>query len=735
MRPKFFKSIAISASFLMFVNASAQQTGKSNYDYKDVFKEPFYTTNGTEFRSASGQPGPKYWQQAVNYNLNITLDDTQNKFTGSAEVSYTNNSPDALKFIWFQLDQNLFKKDSRGSSMIPTTNSRYGSSSSTFDGGYTIKSVKVDGKDAKYTINDAQMQVDFPKELKANGGNAKITIEYSFVSPENGADRMGVLQTKNGKIFTIAQWYPRVAVYDDLRGWNTIPYLGPSEFYLEYGNFDVSITAPNNLYVVGSGELLNQKDVYTAEQIKKWNEAANSEKTVTIRSAAEANTATKSTGTKTWKFKMNQSRDFAFAASSAFILDAARINLPSGKKSLAISAYPVESDGQDAWSRSTEYTKASIEHYSKQWFEFPYPAAVNVAGITNGMEYPGIVFCEYTAKGSSLWGVTDHEFGHTWFPMIVGSNERKHGWMDEGFNTFINDLSTQAFNKGEYYKNPSIRNMTNFLFNERLEPVDTAPDNMREASIGALLYYKPGAALKVLRDNVLGAERFDKAFREYIDRWAFKHPAPDDFYRTMENVAGEDLGWFWRSWIQNNWKLDQAITNVKYVNNDATQGAMISISNLEKMAMPVTMEVKYKDGTTQAVNLPVDVWRRNTEWTFKAPTTKEITSVSLDPKGNLPDVNLSNNVFKMDAAKASEKINISDYTGTFSSKQAPVKFVLSADGGNLMAKLGDQPAFPLSYNGDNVFVFEMAEISFKFAKDKKSFDITQAGHTLTFTKN
>ncbi|WP_313028726.1 M1 family metallopeptidase [Soonwooa sp.] len=733
MKIKFLSSIAIAATFLFSANVLAQQSG--NYDYKDVFKEPFYTTNGTEFRSASGQPGPKYWQQAVNYNLNITLDDTQNKFTGSAEVSYTNNSPDALKFIWFQLDQNLFKKDSRGSSMIPTTNSRYGSSSSTFDGGYTIKSVKVDGKDAKYTINDAQMQVDFPKELKANGGNAKITIEYSFISPENGADRMGVLQTKNGKIFTIAQWYPRVAVYDDLRGWNTIPYLGPSEFYLEYGNFDVSITAPNNLYVVGSGELLNQKDVYTAEQNKKWNEAANSEKTVTIRSAAEANTATKSTGTKTWKFKMNQSRDFAFAASSAFILDAARINLPSGKKSLAISAYPVESDGQDAWSRSTEYTKASIEHYSKQWFEFPYPAAVNVAGITNGMEYPGIVFCEYTAKGSNLWGVTDHEFGHTWFPMIVGSNERKHGWMDEGFNTFINDLSTQAFNKGEYYKNPSIRNMTNFLFNERLEPVDTAPDNMREASIGALLYYKPGAALKVLRDNVLGAERFDKAFREYVDRWAFKHPAPDDFYRTMENVAGEDLGWFWRSWIQNNWKLDQAITNVKYVNNDAAQGAMISISNLEKMAMPVTMEVKYKDGTTQAVNLPVDVWRRNTEWTFKAPTTKEITLVSLDPKGNLPDVNLSNNVFKMDAAKATEKINISDYTGSFSSKQVPVKFVLSADGGNLMAKLGDQPAFPLSYNGDNVFVFEMAEISFKFAKDKKSFDITQAGHTLTFTKN
>ncbi|WP_300672297.1 M1 family metallopeptidase [Soonwooa sp.] len=735
MKIKFLSSsIAIAATFLFSTNVLAQQKG--NYDYKDVFKEPFYMYNGNEFRSASGQPGPKYWQQAVNYNLNITLDDTQNKFTGSAEVSYTNNSPDALKFIWFQLDQNLFKKESRGSAMIPTTNSRYGSSDSTFEGGYTIKSVKVDGKDAKYLITDAQMQVDLPKELKANGGSTKISIEYSFVSPEDGADRMGVLQTKNGKIFTVAQWYPRVAVYDDIKGWNTIPYLGPSEFYLEYGNFDVSITAPNNLYVVGSGELLNQKDVYTAEQNRKWNEAANSEKTVSIRTAAEANTATKSTGTKTWKFKMTKSRDFAFAASSAFILDAARIDLPSGKKSLAISAYPVESDGQDAWSRSTEYTKAAIEHYSKQWFEFPYPAAVNVAGITNGMEYPGIVFCEYKAKGSSLWGVTDHEFGHTWFPMIVGSNERKHGWMDEGFNTFINDISTKNFNKGEYYKNPSVRTMTGYLFNDRLEPVDTAPDNMREGSIGALLYYKPGAALKILRENVLGPERFDKAFREYVDRWAFKHPVPDDFYRTMENVSGEDLGWFWRSWFQNNWKLDQAVTGVKYVDNsNFSKGAMITVANLEKMALPVNLEVKYKDGTTQALDLPIDIWRRNTEWTFKAPTTKEIVSVTADPKGNLPDINLANNVFKMDGAAPTEKINVSDFTGTFSNKQMPIKFVLTNDNGTLMAKAGDQQAFPLTYDGDNVFVFDMADIKLKFTKDKKSFDIVQAGQTFTFTKN
>ena len=644
MKINIVKIFTISAYFLAVSNLSAQQA--SNYDYKEAFKEPFYTYNGNEFRSASGQPGAKYWQNHANYVLNITLDDTQNLFTGSAEVQYTNNSPDELKFIWFQLDQNLFKKESRGSAMIPLSNSRYGSSNSDFEGGYTIKSVKVDGKEVKYTITDTRMQVDLPKELKSNGGSVKVKIDYAFVSPEDGADRMGYLKTKNGKIYTMAQWYPRVEVYDDIKGWNTVPYLGPSEFYLEYGDFDVTITAPNNFYVVASGELQNPKDVYSTQQLKKWDEAKNSEKAVVIRSASEVGENTAKSGNKTWKFKMKQSRDFAFAASPAFILDAARINLPSGKKSLAISAYPVESDGQGAWSRSTEYTKASIEHYSKQWFEYPYPNAVNVAGITNGMEYPGIVFCKYTSKGAGLWGVTDHEFGHTWFPMIVGSNERKHAWMDEGFNTFINGISTEAFNNGEYYRKGSARGMTGYLFSDKLEPVDTPPDAMRESSIGALAYYKPGTALKILRNNVIGKERFDKAFREYINRWAYKHPVPDDFFRTMENVAGEDLGWFWRSWIQNNWKLDQAISGVKYVDNNYTKGAVITIQNLEKMPMPVDLRIQFKDGSHQDMSLPVEIWRRNTEWIFKVPTTKEIQTVIIDPDGNFPDINPSNNVWK-----------------------------------------------------------------------------------------
>jgi len=401
MNFKFPKILAAFAFSVFSVTAFAQENQK--YDYVEAFKPFFYKNNGTETRSASGQPGHNYWQNKADYNINATLNDATKQISGTVEINYTNNSFDNLDFLWLQLDQNLFKKDSRGNAVIPMSGSRNGAHGQEFDGGYDIKSVQIDGKAAKYRISDTRMQIDLEKELKAKGGNAKIKIEFSFISPDYGSDRMGVEETKNGKIFTIAQWYPRMCVYDDLYGWNTLPYLGASEFYLEYGDFNVSLTVPSNHFVVASGELLNEKEVYTSAQQKKWNEARNSDKTVVIRSADEANAAARtSSGTKTWKFKIENSRDFAWASSPAFILDAARINLPSGKKSLAISAYPVESNGGNAWERSTEYTKASIEHYSKQWFEFPYPAATNVAGNEGGMEYPGIVFCSYKSKAKTF---------------------------------------------------------------------------------------------------------------------------------------------------------------------------------------------------------------------------------------------------------------------------------------------------------------------------------------------
>lgn len=618
----------------------AQQTPK--YDYVEAFKPFFYPQTGTATRSASGQPGHAYWQNSADYHLNVSLNEDKKEITGTAQITYTNNSPDKLGFLWLQLDQNLFAKDSRGNGVVPLSGSRNGAHGEEFNGGYTIKSVRLDGKEVKYTITDTRMQIDLPKELKANGGVAKIEIEYSFVSPEYGSDRMGVQETKNGKIFTIAQWYPRMCVYDDVMGWNTLPYLGASEFYLEYGNITANITVPANHYVVASGELLNEKEVYSKEEISRWNEARNSDKTVMIRPESEIG-KNKASGTKTWKFKINQTRDFAWASSAGFILDAAKINLPSGKKSLAISAYPVESAGDKAWGRSTEYTKAAIEHYSKKWYEYTYPAATNVAGNEGGMEYPGIVFCHMDSKGEDLWGVTDHEFGHNWFPMIVGSNERLFAWMDEGFNTFINGLSTEAFNKGEYYRKPNLARSGVYLLNDNLEPVMVGPDNMKERSIGALAYFKPGTGLEVLREAILGPEKFDKAFRTYIDRWAFKHPTPWDFFHTMENVSGEELNWFWRGWFFNKWKIDQAVKSVQYINGDFKNGVQITVENIGQLPMPTTVQIRFKDGTAQTVKIPVEVWKRNTEWTFKVDSKKEINEVKLDPDSVVPDVNLENN--------------------------------------------------------------------------------------------
>jgi hypothetical protein len=655
------------AGMITATHAQRRQLGIStdtvatNYNYHDAFAPLFYTKNGSEYRSASGQPGPKYWQNRADYVLNATLNDKINEVTGSEVLTYTNNSPDKLSFLWMQLDQNLFRSDSRGTAIVPLAGSRNWGNGQKFDAGYKIKSIKLlsqdKGKttetDLKYLIDDTRMQVYLPAELDANGAQVKLKIDYSFISPDYGSDRMGVLgtkQSKNGKIFTMAQWYPRMYVYDDINGWNPQPYTGPGEFYLEYGDFDINITAPANHIVVCSGELQNPEDVYTPEQLKRWAQAEQSEETVVIRSASEVTSAAARPAGKTeltWKFKIKNARDAAWGSSAAFIIDAAKMNLPSGRKAMAISAYPVESNGKDAWGRSTEYTKRSVEYNSKKWFEYPYPNATTVAGIVGGMEYPGIVFCGVGAAGGSLWSVNDHEFGHTWFPMIVGSNERLYGWMDEGFNTFINTLSTYYFNNGEYRRARSDMHIVGAQMTKPgLDPVLTVPDNTKEPNTGTLLYNKPAAGLTLLREQVLGAQRFDLAFRTYINRWAYKHPTPDDFFRTMENVSGENLNWFWRSWMLNNWRLDQAVKEVKYVKDDPKQGAIITIINNEKMPMPVIMEIKTVSGKTERIKLPVEIWERNTSWTFIYPSAEELQSVIIDPDHMMPDVDTDNNTWK-----------------------------------------------------------------------------------------
>jgi len=660
MKNKSLKALLQMAFLLVISNIWSQEnTTKqvSKYNYQETFAPFFYTKNATNTRSASGQPGFEYWQNRADYLLTAKLDEANNEISGSTVITYTNNSPDKMSFLWMYLDQNLFKEDSRGNAVVPISGSRNGAQGQIFDGGFKIKSVKIIvsnkgvsiEKEAKYLITDTRMQVFLPQELNSKGGIIKIKVDFSFISPIEGSDRMGILGTKNGKIFTVAQWYPRMCVYDDIQGWNTNPYQGASEFYLEYGNFDVNITVPSNHFVVCSGELANTKEVYSIEQQKLWEQASKSDQTVIIRSAEEVNNASKSISNsyKTWRFRIKNARDVSWASSPAFILDAARINLPSGKKAMAISAYPFESDGNQAWGRSTEYTKTSIENYSKRWFEYPYPAATNVAGIAGGMEYPGIVFCGYRAKNGDLWGVTDHEFGHIWFPMIVGSNERLYGWMDEGFNTFINSLSSVDFNKGEY-KEPiaDLHNNSENYTHPKLEAIISSPDNMKERNIGTLCYSKPAAGLTILREQILGNERFDFAFRTYVERWAYKHPAPDDFFRTMENVAGEDLGWFWRGWFLNNWRLDQGINSVKYVNDNPKLGIYITIENFEKMVMPVVIDIKTKSGKVSRVKLPVEIWQKNVSWTFKHNSNEEIEIVTIDPDHVFPDYNESNNTWK-----------------------------------------------------------------------------------------
>jgi hypothetical protein len=637
----------------IFASAQVQNESNliSNYDPHALFSPVFYSSGESITRAASGEPNKGYWQNRADYQIAATLNDSSHLITGTVIITYKNNSPHSLPFLWLQLDQNFFNQNSRGQARMPVDGrSRYGDAKSNFNGGYTISAIKVnDLLVADYIITDTRMQIRLPKPMAASGDVVTIKIDYSFTLAQYGADRSGILSTKNGDIFTVAQWYPRMCVFDDVEGWNTLPYLGPSEFYLEYGNFDFAITVPASHIVVASGELLNPSEVLTPSQLKRMEAAKKSDRTVMIRSENELSDplSRPSKSSLTWHFKINNARDVSWASSKSFIWDAAKINLPEGKTSLAMSVYPAESKGEKAWSRSTEYIKGSIENYSKRWLTYPYPVATNVASNVSGMEYPGIVFCGYDAKTDGLFGVTDHEFGHTWFPMIVGSNERKYGWMDEGFNTFINSLADDDFNNGEYKSPPtSMEYRAGYMFGENSETILSAPDALHENNIGTALYSKPGYGLQLLRNDILGPERFDYAFKTYIQRWAYKHPTPWDFFKTMDNVAGENLSWFWKGWFVENYQLDQSVVAVSYVNSDPANGAIVTIANLDQMAMPVNLLYETISGVKGTMKLPVEIWNNAQFKKIKLPSGEKLKKVTIDPDKIFPDMNFKNNEWK-----------------------------------------------------------------------------------------
>lgn len=615
-----------------------------NQDNQDLF-DNFSYRQGNVYRTASGKPGPEYWQNSADYDLKATLDPANHTVSGSVSIHYTNNSPETLDFIWLYLEQNRFTETSRGTLTTPVQGNRYNGD---VEGGFEIKDISAKtktGNSSKYIITDTRMQIWLDKPLAAKGGEVEIKMNFNFKVPVEGMDRMGRLEVKDGTIYAIAQWYPRVAVFDDVVGWNTDPYLGAGEFYCEYGNYDVKITAPADQTVVCSGVLQNPQEVLTQEQQKRWAQAEKSDKTVYIIKPEEVGKPVahaKTGGTITWHYKMENTRDVAWASSKAFIWDAARMNLGEGKTGLAQSVYPQESNGKTGWSRSTEFTKASVEYYSKNYFTYPYHNAINVAASVGGMEYPGVSFCHYQSRGADLWDVTDHEFGHNWFPMIVGSNERRYPWMDEGFNTFINHYSTAAFNNGEFpTTTDKPKNLVRYLTFENREGIDTYPDVANSINLAYTAYYKPAAGLYLLREYILGGERFDNAFKSYIHTWAFKHPQPNDFFNHMENVAGEDLSWFWKGWFYGNGNIDLGISEVKPFNGNY----LITVENDGQIPMPVQLQVIYADNTSENINLPVEIWQRGDSWEHLLKTTKQVQRVVLDPNKMLPDVNPLNDTW------------------------------------------------------------------------------------------
>jgi hypothetical protein len=456
-----------------------------------------------------------------------------------------------------------------------------------------------------------------------------------------------------GPIYDLAQWYPRVAVYDDIRGWDTLPYLA-QEFYLEYGDFDYFVTVPSDMLVAGSGALVNEDEVLTGTERARLAEARRSDATVMIRSPDEIGdpaSRPRQGGTLTWHFRMENSRDVAFSASRVFAWDAARINLPGGRTSLAMSFYPAESQGRERWGRSTEYMKHAVETFSRRWFPYPWPAAINIAGPATGMEYPGIVFDGIDDAGKTLFWISAHEIGHSWFPMIVGFDERRDAWMDEGFNTFIDVYESDDFNHGEYGPkrdseyargggNP-VDEILPLLADRDAPPIMSYPDVMGEKYRHSVSYFKTALGLRLLRDVVLGPDRFDPAFRKYTADWAFKHPSPSDFFREMSSESGEDLSWFWRGWFFNNWQLDLAVTNIAYTDGDPAKGASITLESRDKLVMPAVLEVKYADGHATRIKLPVETWMR-LKPVIAVPAGR-ISSVMLDPDHLLPDRDRSNN--------------------------------------------------------------------------------------------
>jgi len=606
------------------------------------------------YRTGAGRPGPLYWQQRADYTIRASLDTGTSSVRGEETIRYRNNSPDTLTYVWMQLDQNLYAADSRTAALAPGSAGREAS----FVGGFVLERVGVlrarrtgGGAQAAfaplpYRVNATMMRVELDAPLPPKG-TVQLSVAWHNMVPRQG--RTGREQFPEGWLYEIAQWYPRMAVYDDVIGWNTAQFLGSGEFYLEYGDIDFSITAPAGYTVTGTGVLKNAADVLTVEQRRRLALAAGSDTTIHIIAHEEVGTPAllpPGTGaTRTWRFQAANVRDVAWAAAPNFIWDA------SGWEGVLIQAlYPPAA--LPLWSQAADMGRHTIMHHSR-WLRYPYPTAINVNGPVGGMEYPMIVFCSERKDEHGLYFVTTHELGHEWFPMVVGSNERLYGWQDEGFNTFIDYFSfhdrypsdTATSNGAEIGHGAAwwVALLTHYTGREApiMEPQDRNPPMLSSY----LHYPKTALGLHFLREQVVDSTAFDQAFREYARRWAFKHPTPADFFRTMNDALGEDLSWFWRSWFFRSDHLDQAVDSV--VQRDTLGGSLarITFSNRAEMVAPLDVEVGLGNGSTEHLKLPVEAWYRGSPFIYTRLWPAKVVKVTIDPRGAYPDVNRGNNAW------------------------------------------------------------------------------------------
>jgi len=674
-----------------------------------------------EYRAASGAPGYKYWQNKADYKINVKLDDEKQTMTGSETITFYNNSPDDLNYLWIQLDQNIFAPNSVSNAIKTNsfgenknlTEKDFDYLDNKFEGGYRLTSItSSDGKKLNYTIVGTNMRIDLPNTLKSK---TNISFNISWWNPINDRFKVGgrsgyeYFPDEDNYLYTIAQFYPRMCVYNDYDGWQNKQYIGAAEFTLAFGDFDVSITVPDDHLVAATGTLTNEKQVLTPKQIEKLNEARKSYLTPVVISnqkEAEEKEKTKSKKYKTWSFSAKNVRDFAFASSRKFIWDAMAVKLPDGGNTMAMSMYPKE--GNPLWEKySTKVVAHTLKSYSKYTFDYPYPVAWSIHSNQIGMEYPMICFnggrpekdgsySERTKYG--MISVIIHEVGHNFFPMIINSDERQWGWQDEGFNQFIEYLAEQSFERNYPSGRGPSSGITKYMKSkpDQLEPIMTNPESISQ--LGNNAYHKVVAGLNMLRETVLGREQFDYAFKTYANRWKFKQPTPADFFRTMKDASGVDLDWFWRGWFFTTEFNDQEIANVSIFTNsdkykkDAAPESIsstrhkaapektyeemdtslvdkysqklktdkekvqsnpdgkfyyeVTVKNNGELVMPVIMKFSFSDNTDSIVRIPVDIWRKNTEEFKKVFSfSKEVKSIMLDPFLETADTDVTNNTY------------------------------------------------------------------------------------------